>query len=171
MGIVQFPVWRTITSVMYNSPDELFLACREIGGIIPYIGEPELPPAPDITVNLARVNPTILGLKEYKCGGVRGVPLQEYREKALSTGRLDLCPRWLAPQLFLQYDEQPPNEWIYMGMDTMTHECPDAWNGYQYIHGMHTWPDSYRWLSRHPGYPDSPYGKSTGDLIFVLVSK
>lgn len=94
----------------------------------------------EIEVELVQVDNTTLGFKE-------GCPLRDSYKRARKLG-LELCPHEVGPQLRLQYNDQPKDEWLFIAMR------PIAVSGgrlsvFSVEHG-----GSCLWLHGDVGHPD-----------------
>ncbi len=70
---------------------------------------------PDFTTNQNPEEMTLVKLKIVDLGFIRNTPLQEIYERAKELG-LELCPAEVGPHYRLKYQNQPMDEWIYVGM-------------------------------------------------------
>lgn len=163
-----FPVWKTITLGTFKSVDGLQAALREfylreIRGLSSFtsmeyslLRHGDFSPAPTSTeVDLVKVSPTDLGFVDtYEYGKPRPIVfLSDMVSRALEYG-LVVCPCEVGPQLRLQYENQPDNEWLEIVMKpllvpngefplhmvfSVISYCTNVLGGFQYQKTLHTW--------------------------------
>ena len=114
----EFKVWKTIKlGTGFRNADD-FRKALESGGYRigdwanDILGKPAFKVAAEkIEVDLVKVTVAELGFKD-------GARRDQIYERAKEIG-LELCPDEVGPQLRLQYRDQPNNEWILVGMESI----------------------------------------------------
>ena len=120
------------------------------------LGKPAFTVATEATeVDLVKVTVGELGFKD-------GARCDNIYERAKELG-LELCPPEVGPQLRLQYNDQPLNEWVLIGMESIRNSGGDLlgvfgvgrnvvglWLGSDYGGPGGVWGADYRWVFVRP---------------------
>jgi len=110
----KFNVWKTINLGTGKNADDFRKVLKDRGFNIgnwanDILGKPAFTAATEATeIDLVKVTVAELGFKE-------GARRDQIYERAKELG-LELCPSEVGPQLRLQYQDQPNNEWLLIGM-------------------------------------------------------
>jgi len=159
----KFSTWKTVKlGTGLKSADD-FRRTLNAGGIKisdwanDILGKPAFSVAAEATeVDLIKVTVAELGFK-------KGARRDQIYERAKELG-LQLCPPEVGPQLRLQYQDQPNNEWILVGME------PIAGSGGSLRVFSVGRGGSGLWLRSRWGYPDYVWGPGSR-LAFVFPRK
>lgn len=114
----EFPVWKTVRLGIYKNADGYRKALKKAGLRLSdwasdMMGKSAFTCAKQGTeLDLVRLTVAELGFKD-------GARYADICAKALELG-LGLCPAEVGPALRLQYDDQPRDEWVRVGMEAIT---------------------------------------------------
>ncbi|MFH1451015.1 MAG: hypothetical protein ABIF89_00170 [bacterium] len=110
----------------------------------------------EIEVDLVKVTPARLGLR-------KGARRNLIYERAKDFG-LELCPPEVGPQLCLQYQSQPDDKPLHIGMESIIGP-----NDNQFVFGIHYSSSKFR-LATFCGYP-SYFWRASSCWVFCLPRK
>ena len=156
----KFSTWKTVKlGTGLKSADD-FRRTLNAGGIKisdwanDILGKPAFSVAAEATeVDLIKVTVAELGFK-------KGARRDQIYERAKELG-LQLCPPEVGPQLRLQYQDQPNNEWILVGMEPITDS-----DGNLNVFSVKR-DDSELWLNSNWSNPDNVWNPDN-HLAFVF---
>jgi len=156
----KFNVWKTINLGTGKNADDFRKVLKDRGFNIgnwadDILGKPAFTAATEATeIDLVKVTVAELGFKE-------GARRDQIYERAKELG-LELCPSEVGPQLRLQYQDQPNNEWLLIGMKPIADSDGDLgvfcvrrgdselWLGSGWSHPGGVWDPGSRWVFRLP---------------------
>jgi hypothetical protein len=118
------PIWKTITLGIHDSADSLRQAVRRHAGRL----AGEALDGPDFGISKVKTDVDLVVLSAAELGfEAESEPLAEIYAQAARIG-LELCPAEVAPQLRLQYLDQPLGEFLHVAMKPLATEGGDFVN-------------------------------------------
>ena len=156
----KFNVWKTINLGTGKNADDFRKVLKDRGFNIgnwadDILGKPAFTAATEATeIDLVKVTVAELGFK-------KGARRDQIYERAKELG-LELCPSEVGPQLRLQYQDQPNNEWLLIGMKPIADSGGDLrvfcvrrdvsglWLSGDWGPPGSVWPPGSQWVFRLP---------------------